>query len=256
MRSSKSAVGGAARKLRKSGLVHWLLEALWPRRCPACRLPTPSRGVDWCESCATALARSPGQPYCPRCGADASPLVVRAEGCPNCRGQAVRYSQLVRVGGYDGPLREAIIRFKYQGQAKLDRTLAKLLLAGLYGTDWFEQVELIVTVPTHWRRRMQRGYDQVELLARQLASLSGKRHAAGLRAARAVRPQVGLSSLQRHQNVRGAFRAAGWIGGYDGVVCLVDDVTTTGATLREAAQTLARAGVGRTYTAVLAKAMI
>ena len=142
MRSSKSAVGGAALKLRKSGLVHWLLEALWPRRCPACRLPTPSRGVDWCESCATALARSPGQPYCPRCGADASPLVVRAGGCPNCRGQSIRYSQLVRVGGYDGPLREAIIRFKYQGQAKLDRTLAKLLLAGLYGTDWFEQVEL------------------------------------------------------------------------------------------------------------------
>jgi ComF family protein len=160
----------------------------------------------------------------------------------------------VRVGVHAGPLRRAIVRFKYHRQEKLDRTLAKLLLAAVEGAGWFGGVELIVPVPSHWTRRLQRGYDHVGLLARELAALSGKRFGQALEAARRIRPQVGLSVAERRENVRGAFRAGGWVGRCRGAVCLVDDVTTTGATLHEAGATLARAGLAPVYGAVLAKA--
>jgi ComF family protein len=146
------------------------------------------------------------------------------------------------------------VRFKYHRQEKLDRTLAKLLLAAVEGTAWFGRVELIVPVPSHWTRRLQRGYDHVGLLARELAALSGKRFGPALEAARRIRPQVGLSLEQRRQNVRGAFRAGGWTRRCRGSVCLVDDVTTSGATLHEAGATLVRAGWEPVYSAVLAKA--
>jgi len=76
-----------------------------------------------------ALAELAGRPYCPACGADASPLVIREARCPSCRGRSLPYRGLVRVGVHAGPLRRAIVRFKYHRQEKLDRTLAKLLLA-------------------------------------------------------------------------------------------------------------------------------
>ncbi|HUW84984.1 MAG TPA: hypothetical protein VMZ31_19560 [Phycisphaerae bacterium] len=153
-------------------------------------------------------------------------------------------------------MRATVISFKYRRNKKLDRILAELLWAALQGRNCFEQVDLIVPVPSHWSRRVVRGYDHVDLLAGQLAALSGKPLGRALKAAKRVRPQVGLGREARFDNVRGAFRAAGWVRAWEGSVCLVDDVTTTGATLHEAAATLARAGVDRIAAAVVAKATI
>jgi len=236
--------------------AHWVLETLWPRRCPGCGASAALPGADWCPGCAGELAVLVGRSYCPTCGGDTSGLLIRNGRCPGCQRLHLRHSELVRVGPYAGPLQSAIISFKYRHNRRLDRILAHLLWAALQGRSYFEQVDLIVPVPSHWSRRVARGYDHVALLAGQLAALSGKPLGRALKAGKRVRPQVGLSREARFDNVRGAFRVAGWVGGWKGNVCLVDDVTTTGATLHEAAATLGRAGLNRIGAAVVAKATI
>jgi len=236
--------------------AHWVSETLWPRRCPACGASAALPGADWCQSCAAELAALAGRTYCPACGGDASELLIRDGRCPNCRKLRLRHAELVRVGAYAGPLRAAIVSLKFRKNKSLDRVLAHLLWAALQGRSFFGQVDLIVPVPSHWSRRLVRGYDHVGLLAGQLAALSGRPVAQALKAARRVRPQVGLSRDARFANVRGAFRAAGWVRAWGGSVCLVDDVTTTGATVREAAATLASAGLDRVFVAVVAKATV
>ena len=235
---------------------HWVSETLWPRRCPACGASAALPGADWCQSCSAELAALAGRTYCPACGGDASELLTGDGRCPNCRKLRLRHAELVRVGAYAGPLRAAVVSFKYRRKKSLDRILANLLWAALQGRGWFEAIDLIVPVPSHWSRRLARGYDHVDMLARQVAELSGKPVGRALKAAKRVRPQVGLSRDARFANVRGAFRVAGWVRAWEGSVCLVDDVTTTGATVHEAAATLVRAGLDRVFVAVVAKATI
>ena len=106
-------------------------------------------------------------------------------------------------------------------------------------------------IPLHRNRMRQRGYNQAEVLGLGLAERLGKRFEGGvLMRMRQTAPQFGLSKKEREENVRGAFvLREGWgegLGGSD-VVFLVDDIVTVGATFREAAKVLKKAGVRSVY---------
>ncbi|MFQ6049214.1 MAG: ComF family protein [Phycisphaerae bacterium] len=235
-------------------LAHWLGQTLLPRSCPGCGQPWLERAALCCARCATRLAGLVGRPYCPSCAAEASPLLLRDGRCPRCSSLSQPHKALARVGPYRDILGQLINRYKYHRAQNLDRLLAELLYASLQAADWFDRIDLIVPVPTHWSRRLARGYDHTALLARQLAERASRRFVPALRAARPLRHQVGLNFQQRQQNVRGAFAAKSWIRHCRSGICLLDDVTTTGATLREAGRTLRLAGAEQLYAAVLAKA--
>jgi ComF family protein len=114
--------------------------------------------------------------------------------------------------------------------------------------------DAVVPVPLHWWRRLRRGYNQSEALARGLARvLALPCRTSWLRRARHTPSQVGKSAEQRRANVRGAFRAARVPAGAS--VLLVDDVMTTGATASEAARALKEAGAGRVVAAALGRAV-
>ncbi|MDE0073428.1 MAG: phosphoribosyltransferase family protein [Gammaproteobacteria bacterium] len=117
--------------------------------------------------------------------------------------------------------------------------------------------EHVVTyVPTSSAHRRRRGYDQAELLARALAGRTGLAFAHLLERRRQKRTQVSLHPQQRMANVRDAFSLRpGADRLHRGNVLLVDDVLTTGATARAAAETLARAGVGRVALVTFARAL-
>jgi ComF family protein len=137
-------------------------------------------------------------------------------------------------------------RLDYLG-AHLARDLAEV--AAAEAAERAGGWDLVVPVPLHWRRRWRRGYNQAERIARPLARLLGAPCAELLRRRRATRPQTGLARGERLANPRGAFTLrAGPMGRRrcrrleGGRVLLVDDVVTTGATLRAAAEVLRRAG--------------
>jgi ComF family protein len=118
-----------------------------------------------------------------------------------------------------------------------------------------ERFDVVVPVPLHWLRRLERGYNQAAMLARPLAKqlrvpFSTRR----LRRIRYTSHQTGQSATSRQENLRGAF--ASWpahrIRGLR--ILLVDDVMTTGSTCSEAARALKKAGAARVVAAVLARA--
>jgi ComF family protein len=150
---------------------------------------------------------------------------------------------------YGGPVADAIQRFKYDGRSELGAAFG-MLMAG-EACNWVGKVDAIVPVPLHWRRRRARGYDQAALLARPLAkSLGVPALLRGLRRVRNTPSQVELPHAERQRNVVGAF--APWRLHGVGRVLLVDDVRTTGATLRAASEALEAGGVSEVHTLVLA----
>jgi ComF family protein len=144
----------------------------------------------------------------------------------------------------------ALHRFKYEGRRPLARPLG-LLLAERLAVDGVA-AEIVAWVPLHPERRRRRGYNQAELLARELARLCCLRPLPGLVRVRDTPPQVGLDRLRRLANVRDAFEWNGQDLGR-GSVLLIDDVTTTGATLDACAAALKAAGSGAVTGLTVAK---
>jgi ComF family protein len=145
------------------------------------------------------------------------------------------------VGGYDGALRAIVHALKYEGRRSLAQPLAELMR--IRGADMLTGADWAVPVPLHPSRRRERGFNQAADLARHL----GVPVCPALRRHRATRTQTELPAARRHANVRGAFVLApapvqeSRLEG--SIVVLVDDVSTTGATLDECARVLKEAGV-------------
>jgi ComF family protein len=156
------------------------------------------------------------------------------------------------VGPYEGVLREAIHGLKYGRRRALAVPLGELLARRLEEefADW--QPEFLTPVPIHWRRRWQRGFNQAELLAEELAQLYGVGvDTESLRRVRHTRSQVGLSSELRRRNLADAFRVCRPESVKGRRVLLVDDVCTTRTTLMECARALRAAGAQTVYGLVL-----
>lgn len=222
-----------------AGPARALLNLVFPPRCLGCR----TLGTFLCPACAAGVSRLV-DPFCPTCGLSVDPAH------PQCRCRAPALSFVVAAGEFDGPLRQAIRALKYQGQRAGAPALAGLLAPHLAGI--LEPDHLLVPVPLHPRRLRQRGYNQSALLARALTSdRAAPPDERALRRIRQTTPQVELRGEQRARNMAGAFTGdSSRCGGR--TIVLVDDVCTTGATLRAAAGAATAAGARRVYAAVLA----
>jgi ComF family protein len=234
-------------------ILHGLLHLLYPGACHVCDVPLPPGAGPFCDPCRKALTVDPW-PQCPRCAGNVGPFAAVTLNCPHCRSDSFPFDRVIRLGPYDGRLREVILRMKHStGEA----------LAELVGELWASCAEarlremgaqLVVPIPLHWRRRWRRGYNQSAALARALAAQLGLPcRPSCLRRVRHTPQQASQSVAARRENVRGAFQARGRLA--DGpTVLLVDDVLTTGSTAAEAARALRDAGAKRVVVAVLARA--
>ena len=114
-------------------------------------------------------------------------------------------------------------------------------------------IDLVISVPLHRKRRRRRGYDQTAMLAKHVArSLNVRHEANSVRRMKQTKEQNTLSREQRHTNVSGAFKVRRSFSGER--VLLVDDVYTTGATMHELARVLRNAGAGQIIGVVFARA--
>jgi ComF family protein len=228
-----------------------LIDLIYPPRCLLCGQAPPGR-ERFCSGCESGLFHDPHL-SCPRCAARVGPFGVTDGTCAACRADAVPFRAAVRLGPYDGPLRDAVLRIKsnrHEGLAELlGERLAEIHADRLRSM----RLDAIVPVPLHWWRRLVRGYNQSAAIACGI----GARLGVGcrwwwLRQVRLTKPQKSLSNpTQRRENVKGAFVAPKRVRGAH--VLLVDDVMTTGATAIESARALRRAGAS-VSVAVLARA--
>jgi ComF family protein len=182
-------------------------------------------------------------------------LKNNAEQCVSCQSTNLHLHGLRYVNFYRGPLRNAIHALKYQGQQRLAEPLGYLLAGAFlaYGL----RADALIPLPLHRKRQQQRGYNQSALLARNCASyLKMPCLETCIIRQRATRAQVGLTALERQQNVSGAFSlipsAAEQLRAYSTIV-LVDDICTTGATLAACAAPLYAAGIREVWGLVLGR---
>lgn len=154
-------------------------------------------------------------------------------------------------GLYSGVLRELIHLFKYHGVTPLAKLFGSYLTLALPAGASFD---VIVPVPMHWWRKWRRGFNQAELLAREVSKRSGFPMAWALRRTRHRAPQAGLSNRERRTNVRGVFAVSDPSVVAGRRVLLVDDVVTTGSTAAACARVLKEAGAVRVALLTLARA--
>ncbi len=227
-----------------------------PRQCATCDCAIEHGPGELCGDCGQALAAVVGGAFCRTCGDDRIESLLKDGQCTRCRLKqgGLRFDGFARVGPYDAALKTLVLQFKHR--VILDRLLGGLLADAIRGRFDPSEVDLWVPVPSHWRRRMAVGYQPTYLLSRAATAAWHGRVEPVLVARRYVPPfhlQPGMSSRARSQAIHGAFRVAKGYRLEGKTVCVVDDVTTTGATLAEARRALMDGGVSQLFAAVVAK---
>ena len=224
-------------------LIWSMIDWLYPPVCGGCE---EKRGR-WCQAC-DRLTQVIGDSICPLCG---QPQAGQAL-CRRCQQVPPPYAALRSWAIFGGRVRNAIHRLKYKGDLGLGEALARPLVACLQQVGW--PVDLVVPVPLGLARLAERGYNQAALLAWPVSLALGVPYRPkSLRRLRETRSQVGLKLAERQQNVQGAFGARReWVAGKTPLV--VDDVTTSGATLAACAAALLEAGASQVYGLTLARA--
>jgi ComF family protein len=195
----------------------------------------------------------------PRCASCDEPISSGVAFCRACASTAERFvstdPSLTAAFVYGGAIARAIVRLKYGGRCHIARPLGDLLWAAIEPRRSALRDAVVVPVPLHPLRLSERGYNQSTLVARQIA----RRLGAPLRALALVRTrdtarQVCLDRRSRASNVSGAFVARRAGSTAPRTALLVDDVRTTGATLRECERALRSAGTVHVHCAVVAQA--
>ena len=245
--------GTAAGTTARKGIGRWwrdcvaepVLSVLFPPRCVGCG-DFESYLCDGCRETLQPIGSDP----CPRCG-EPGPAPLVGGRCARCMGEELSYVSARGAFHHLGLARRMVADFKFGGQPVLGRVMADASRPWLaeYVSSLASLDRLFVTwVPCRRSAERERGYNQAEVLARNLASGSALTPPAGLVCkTRATKHQKGLGRADRQENLRGAFaldkRASALVPSRTQALLVVDDVYTTGATAREVSSVLGQ-GMG------------
>ena len=230
-------------------LADALISVLLAPLCACCKTPlvSPMTGAV-CAACWNAIRRTLDA-QCDLCG-DVLPSwrhLSPSRRCTRCErtGRVIAIGR--SIGPYEGTLREIIHAFKYNRRRSLAKPLAHRMAAA--GPDVLAGADALVPVPLHFLKEYSRGFNQ----AAELASHVGVDLLHALRRTRATVTQTDLPESKRHANVDGAFALRGRVPP-GSVLVVVDDVSTTGATLDACARVLLEGGASEVRGLTAARA--
>jgi len=232
-----------------------LFQFFLPSQCHCCEvfLEEGERGI--CPDCLSKI-RWITPPFCSICGSPFSSKEVEIHLCGNCLTKKTYFAKARSLGYYEGPLQEAIHRWKYEGRASLASFFGEWMAEGFRRHWTSEAFDIVVPVPLHRKRLRERGFNQAFLLARELSRRIGVPcEKKMLRKEKPTVPQVLLSGVEREKGVRGAFRVREEDQVAGRSILLVDDVYTTGATVNECSRVLMAGGAKSVEVFTLAHAI-
>ncbi len=235
--------------LSLSKIKRELLNTIFPKFCVGCGI----EGTWLCRNCQKEILPVEMQ-VCPQCNR------INSGGryCQHCRKGKILKGIIAASYYEEGPIREIIHNFKYNSVTELKDILVKLLF------DVYKKaalpIEIITYAPMHPLRQAKRGYNQAEILAMTLAKKIKIPCEKLLIKAKKTKRQVELTGKKRRENLKGVFKVASpWLVGLgpksikNKNILIVDDITTTGATLNECAYVLKNAGATGVWGLVVAR---
>jgi ComF family protein len=226
-----------------------LLDLCFPRECPGCG-HGHERGDLFCQGCERLLQDMEASPHCRRCG---RPLALPEAPCPTCRGRGLRpFARLLALGTYREPLRSTVHQVKYAGRWHLAEALADRLVDARDAASWLDGADALVPVPLHPRRQADRGFNQADVIARQIGRRCGAAVVTPVVRVRDTPTQTEQHALDRRaDNLRRAFAVTDADAVRGRRLAVVDDVSTTGATLSSLGRTLRAAGAAELSAIVI-----
>ena len=220
------------------------MDLLFPPSCGGCG----KIGERWCDKCGQSLTLLPVL-ICDLCGEPQKTSGI----CGKCKQSRPPYKALRSWAVFKDPMQTALHKLKYRQDIGLGDALALPLAEYVRTLNW--DIETLVPIPLSAKRLSERGYNQVDLIARPLAMIHKWNYAPEvLKRTKHTRSQVGLNIAQRLENVQNAFTANPRFV-KNKKVLLMDDVATTGATLNSASRALLEAGACHVYALTAARAI-
>lgn len=212
-------------------LYHFLMELLFPPKCVLCRQLLKTGETDLCGSC-----RADAPEY------------------PNRKIKLQFLDSFAAVWYYEGNVRASLLRYKFHNARSYSASYGRILAMKLL-REYPDGFDVLTWVPVSRLRKLRRGYDQVELLAKAVGKELGMTPVPTLKKIRNNRPQSRLKGVEaRRANVLGAYRILENTDVKGKRVALLDDILTTGATAGECARVLLSAGAKEVHCAAMAAA--
>lgn len=226
-------------------LCEVFLDIIFPKRCVECG----REGSFVCYDC-VAKIETIKTATCAACGK----ISKYGQFCPACKTKlGIDFSGLIVAADYDmGPTKEMIHHLKYSGFTELATLLSEIIYQSLRNNLPKGQL-VIVPVPLHEKKEGMRGFNQSELVARELSKKLDIAGGCAISRIKETETQVSLNRKERQQNLIGAFVCEDreFVEGKS--VLLIDDVATTLTTLNECAKELKKAGAKKVYGVVVAR---
>lgn len=231
--------------------MNLILDLLFPKKCVGCG----KFGSYFCQNCIQDIKQT--DLVCPKC----ERLAVGGETHPICQ-RRFGLDGLWSLGIYQDPLRSTIKKLKYRKVSDFSKVLVDIMVEywARYqpflldeikknkGVDW-----IVVPVPLHWKRQNDRGFNQSALIGKQFAQKLGLKYGEILKRTKFIKPQANLSGKDRTQNIRNAFEISTNNQQLTTNCLIIDDVWTTGSTIRECCYVLKRNGAKKVWALTLAR---
>ena len=231
-----------------------LLDILYPRHCFACDKSLHEEKNSYiCENCLETIKQAEAK-RCSKCGLKLGPgITSSSKGCPECNNVNLRFEKSFFVSDNTEPVRTLIHQFKYKKHMCLATPLGSLL-TNLLHQGAISEIDLVVPVPLHWKKKQERGFNQSELMAKKICKkLSIPISTNNLHRVKNTLSQTQLSRLQRQNNVKDAFKVKNPEKFFRKNILLVDDVLTTGMTASECVKSLENIGTNKVFLIALAR---
>ncbi len=233
--------------MKYGNILETLTDIVFPKICPICARAVPLGAGSICPECSGKLTFV-REPYCMRCS---KPVDEDEEYCRDCRERAHIYDEGCAALIYDEYMSKSIYRFKYNGKTEYARFYADVMTDVLGDRIRRWDPDAIIPVPIHKSKLKKRGYNQAQLLAKELSKrLSIPVKSDIVTRQSATKVQKNLSAVARQNNLKKAFKVIPNSVQLSSVL-VVDDIYTTGATIDAVARCLKEAGVEKVYFATL-----
>jgi len=233
-----------------------LFQFFLPPQCYCCEtfLPEGQEGI--CTDCLSAIHWIE-PPFCSRCGIPFLSREEKSHLCGACSKEEKYFTMGRALGCYEGPLRKAVHRWKYEGKTHLSPLFGEWMAERFFHYWETNLFDLLIPVPLHPGRLRERGFNQALLLARELSRRTGLPYRKRvLEKKKPTLPQASLSGRERETGVRGAFHLEELEEIRDKVILLIDDVYTTGTTVNECSKVLMAGGAKRVDVFTLAHTLM